>query len=112
MGSGKLSEKRNGRGQLIENDVASADIIRLRTGASPVSDTDCLAIEEPLEIRVRGAAVAVTMRTPGDDEELAAGFLVTEGILKTRADLIEIAPCRAEGATAGNIVNAFLASHV
>ena len=43
-------------------------------------ETDRLAVEEPLEIRVNGEAVAVTMRTPGDDEELALGFCLTEGL--------------------------------
>src|SRR3954469_6572520 len=42
---------------------------------------DRVAVEEPLEIRVRGAALAVTMRTPGHDEELAVGFLHGEGLL-------------------------------
>ena len=42
---------------------------------------DRVAVEEPLEIRVRGRALAVTMRTPGHDEELAVGFLHGEGLL-------------------------------
>src|SRR6201992_3984547 len=42
---------------------------------------DVVALEEPLEIRVDGAALAVTMRTPGDDEELALGFLFGEGLI-------------------------------
>ena len=46
---------------------------------------DELAHEEPLEIRVRGRAVSVTMRTPGHDDELAAGFLATEGMNQVRA---------------------------
>src|SRR5688572_24105785 len=81
---------------------------------APRSNSDSLAVEEPLEIRVRGQAVAVTMRTPGHDEELAAGFLLTEGILKRRANVIEIAHCRSdpEAALSGNILNVFLAPDV
>jgi FdhD protein len=47
--------------------------------------TDLVAVEEPLEIRVDGQALAVTMRTPGQDEELALGFLVGEGLLDSAA---------------------------
>src|SRR3989442_2288182 len=53
------------------------DVLRL-PGAR--HERDSVAVEEPLEIRVNGSAVAVTMRTPGHDEELALGFLVSEGI--------------------------------
>lgn len=76
-----------------------------------VAAEDEVACEEPLEIRVRGQAVAVTMRTPGHDEELAAGFLLTEGILKSRADVVEIAHCQMEQQK-GNILNVFLAPNV
>ena len=48
---------------------------------------DALALEEPLEVRVDTRPVSVTMRTPGHDEELAAGFLITEGILRSGADI-------------------------
>ncbi len=51
---------------------------------------DFLAAEVPLEIRVEDGSVAVVMRTPGDDHELAAGFLVTEGLVRRRADIAEI----------------------
>jgi len=51
---------------------------------------DRVAVEEPLEIRLDGHPVAVVMRTPGADEELAAGFLVTEGIISTLAELRKI----------------------
>ena len=44
-------------------------------------ESDIVAVEEPLEIRVRGEPIAVTMRTPGHDEELAAGFLYGEGLI-------------------------------
>ena len=89
-----------------------SEVTRLSTNVASHSNSDSLAVEEPLEIRVRGQAVAVTMRTPGHDEELAAGFLLTEGILKHRADVIEIAHCRSapEAALSGNILNVFLAS--
>jgi FdhD protein len=53
------------------------DALRLPEG---VSETDVVAVEEPLEIRIGGEPVAVTMRTPGHDEELALGFCVTEGL--------------------------------
>jgi FdhD protein len=53
------------------------DTLRLPEGAS---EADLVAVEEPLEIRIGGAPVAVTMRTPGHDEELALGFCVTEGL--------------------------------
>ncbi|HEY3952657.1 MAG TPA: formate dehydrogenase accessory sulfurtransferase FdhD [Streptosporangiaceae bacterium] len=54
---------------------------------------DMLAAEEPLEIRVNGRAVAVTMRTPGDDIDLAAGFLATEGLIGSAADIAGIRIC-------------------
>src|SRR3954466_11121518 len=68
---------------------------------------DALAVEEPLEIRVRNRAVSVTMRTPGHDAELAAGFLLTEGMIASRSDLIGVEPCA--HAREGNVVNVVLA---
>lgn len=62
--------------------------ISLGTGASRRADT--LAVEEPLEIRVGGVPLAVTMRTPGSDVELAAGFLVAEGVI-ARGDQVRSA---------------------
>jgi FdhD protein len=54
---------------------------------------DTLAVEEPLEIRVDGSALAVTMRTPGADFELAQGFLLTEGIVRARDQIVGIRYC-------------------
>lgn len=54
---------------------------------------DLLAVEEPLEIRVDGEPLTVTMRTPGDDIDLAAGFLYTEGLLASLGDVHEIRMC-------------------
>ncbi len=61
---------------------------------------DFLAAEEPLGIRVNGAALTMTMRTPGDDVELAAGFLVGEAVIRTPADLAEIRLC--DGTSCGH----------
>ena len=61
---------------------------------------DLLAAEEPLGIRVNGAALTMTMRTPGDDIELAAGFLVGEAIVATRADVAEVKLC--DGTSCGH----------
>ena len=54
---------------------------------------DLLATEEPLEIRVNDRPLAVTMRTPGDDIDLAAGFLATEGLVRSAADITAIRIC-------------------
>ena len=58
-----------------------------------VERPDTLAVEEPLEIRVAGRAVSVTMRTPGLDLDLALGFLLTEGVVATPDDVVEAIAC-------------------
>jgi FdhD protein len=55
-------------------------------------ERDELAVEEPLEIRVDGEPLAVTMRTPGEDEELAVGFLAGEGLIAGPDDVVEAGP--------------------
>ena len=64
--------------------ATSVQILRLPEGSS---EQDVVAVEEPLEIRVGGEPLAVTMRTPGNDEELALGFCLSEGIPATSAAL-------------------------
>jgi FdhD protein len=65
-----------------DGSFVSLPIFRLNSeGGAPVNDA--VAVEEPLEILVGGRNLAITMRTPGHDAELAAGFLFTEGLLKT-----------------------------
>lgn len=69
--------------------------------------TDEVAVEEPLEIRVDGRQVAVLMRTPGHDTELAAGFLWSEGVLRSHRDLLDIGHCveaDADGSASPNAV--------
>ena len=70
---------------------------------------DQVVVEEPLQIIVDGHPVAVTMRTPGHDAELALGFLLTEGVIKSAKDLFDITSCVAPaGAGRGNAVDAAL----
>ncbi|HVS85072.1 MAG TPA: formate dehydrogenase accessory sulfurtransferase FdhD [Gaiellaceae bacterium] len=64
--------------------TAAVDVVRLPEGAA---ERDGVAVEEPLEIRIGGRPVAVTMRTPGHDEELALGFCLSEGLRPARARL-------------------------
>jgi FdhD protein len=64
--------------------AAAVEVVRLPAGRS---ERDHVAVEEPLEIRIGGRPVAVTMRTPGHDEELALGFCISEGLRPTAARL-------------------------
>jgi FdhD protein len=68
------------------------------------SQQDSLAAEEPLEIRVDGTPLTVTMRTPGNDLELAAGFLLTEGIIESRDQLGTIRAVAPDAAAKSNVV--------
>ncbi|MCV7379557.1 sufurtransferase FdhD [Mycobacterium alsense] len=88
------------------------------TAERAVTRPETLAVEEPLEIRVNGAPVTVTMRTPGSDFELAQGFLLTEGVISGRDDLATIRYCggRAQGVGDGantyNVLDVTLAPGV
>jgi FdhD protein len=87
--------------------------IDLASGAHRVEDV--LAAEEPLEIRVGGRPLAVTMRTPGHDVELATGFLVSEGVVTTADDVQTARYCAGatdEGVNTYNVLDVRLAHGV
>jgi FdhD protein len=82
----------------------------LRVGRREPGDTpDVAATEEPLEIRLHGSPFAVIMRTPGSDRELAAGFLLSEGLVRSAADIGAVEHCRhPHHPELHNIVDVFL----
>ncbi|MFI0259281.1 formate dehydrogenase accessory sulfurtransferase FdhD [Streptomyces sp. NPDC017056] len=89
-------------------------VIRIRDGAVSARP-DTLVGEEPLEIRLGGKPLAVTMRTPGDDFALAAGFLVSEGVLGGAEELANIVYCAGateDGSNTYNVVDVQLAPGV
>lgn len=89
-------------------------VVRLRSGHR-VERPDTLVVEEPMELRVDGAALAVTMRTPGHDVELAHGFLLTEGVIASGADIAAARYCDGvddEGANTYNVLDVTLAEGV
>jgi FdhD protein len=80
----------------MRRSVIPMPVVTVRNGAS-LCQQDGLVAEEPMEIRVCGpgqepASLAVTMRTPGHDEELATGFLYTEGLIQSQHDILAIQP--------------------
>jgi FdhD protein len=85
------------------------------TADSATSRAETLAVEEPMEIRINGAAITVTMRTPGSDVELAQGFLLTEGVIGRRDDIATVQYCRGatdDGANSYNVLDVTLAPNV
>ncbi|MCM3883268.1 formate dehydrogenase accessory sulfurtransferase FdhD [Frankia sp. R82] len=68
-------------------------VTRVRAGVATAVRPDTVVGEEPLEIRVGGRSLAVTMRTPGDDMDLALGFLLGEGLIATGADVAAMRYC-------------------
>jgi FdhD protein len=95
--------------------TARRKITRLTIGQQPIRREDVLAAEEPLEMRVNGRSLAVTMRTPGHDVDLAAGFLVSEGIISAGEHLAAARYCAgatAEGVNTYNVLDLSLAPGV
>ncbi|NUS13400.1 MAG: formate dehydrogenase accessory sulfurtransferase FdhD [Streptomyces sp.] len=89
-------------------------VLRIR-GAAAAHRADTLVAEEPLEIRLNGRPLAITMRTPGDDFALATGFLVSEGVLAAADEVANVVYCAgatADGANTYNVVDVTLAPGV
>ncbi|QGN57009.1 formate dehydrogenase accessory sulfurtransferase FdhD [Nostocoides sp. HKS02] len=91
--------------------------VEITAGGEPrtTSRPDTLAVEEPLEIRVSGVSVTVTMRTPGDDFDLTVGNLLTEGVLRHATDVQQLMHCLDEdesGSPTYNVVDVTLAPGV
>jgi FdhD protein len=85
------------------------------TAEHVVARPETLVVEEPLEIRVNGTPITVTMRTPGSDIELAQGFLLTEGVITGREDVLTVRYCRGaseNGVNTYNVLDVTLADNV
>ena len=103
----------------IPNEASQRRVAVTRVGGDRPQREDFVAVEEPLEIRLgqlenghmKHQAVSITMRTPGHDFELAAGFLHTEGILTSRDQVAEIKYC-GRGAALTNTIRVDLAAGV
>jgi FdhD protein len=89
------------------------DVHRVKDGRV-LRSTDTVVVEEPLEIRIGKVSVVVTMRTPGQDAELAAGFLFSEGVIASHADIDELVHCDEPGEpeSRGNVIVATFAPTV
>ncbi|MGU3411210.1 formate dehydrogenase accessory sulfurtransferase FdhD [Microbacterium sp. M1A1_1b] len=95
--------------------TARKRVTRVTVGTSRAVRDDVLAVEEPLEIRVGGSALAITMRTPGHDFDLAAGFLVSEGVIAQGDDFAAARYCAGatdEGLNTYNVLDVTLAAGV
>lgn len=95
--------------------VVRPKITRVTVGRGRRPAIDSVAAEEPLEIRVSGRRLAVTMRTPGDDFALALGFLLSEGIITSGDDVVTVRYCTGgphQNENTYNIVDVTLAAHV
>jgi FdhD protein len=96
--------------------TARRPVLRVDVGTGATTTRpDTLAAEEPLEIRVNGKPLAVTMRTPGDDLDLAHGFLLTEGVIRADADVAIARYCDSlddEGRNTYNVLDIDLARDV
>jgi len=89
--------------------------VRRITAEGETSRPDSLAVEEPMELRVGGRPLAVTMRTPGNDIDLVHGFLLTEGVISSREDISVVRYCDGvdeQGRNTYNVLDVALAAGV
>jgi len=89
--------------------------VRRITAEGETSRPDSLAVEEPMELRVGGRPLAVTMRTPGNDIDLVHGFLLTEGVIGSREDISVVRYCDGvdeQGRNTYNVLDVALAAGV
>src|SRR5687767_7844401 len=90
---------------MTDKGVVRRSVVRVRGGERAAADHDQVVVEEPLEIRVDGDALAVTMRTPGEDAVLALGFLFAEGVIASVDDVGQVAHCGRPGEDGyGNVI--------
>jgi FdhD protein len=93
-------------GHRFPSAILGVESWRCEHGEALAARADELSVEEPLEIRVTGETLAVTMRTPGHDRELAAGFLLAERLVRSRAELGGIVHCGRLGHEGyGNVID-------
>ncbi|MFL1426808.1 MULTISPECIES: formate dehydrogenase accessory sulfurtransferase FdhD [unclassified Nocardiopsis] len=94
--------------------TAREKVLRIREGVES-ERVDTLVVEEPLEIRLDGSPLSITMRTPGSDFDLAAGFLVSEGVVSEASQLTAIRYCAGateDGSNTFNVLDVSLAPGV
>lgn len=83
-------------------------IVRYHVQGNPATLDDEIAVEEPLEIRIQGKALLVTMRTPGHDKSLAAGHLWSEGVISKPDHILDMEHCQQGSQLKENVLNVFL----
>ena len=86
--------------------IAQRKVVRFKSGVAEAEADDLVAVEEPLEIRAADEVLAITMRTPGNDRELAVGFLFAEGVIGSSDDIGAVFHCGRVGTPEhGNAIN-------
>src|SRR2546423_2793100 len=107
----QTKQARIGRQTMKSVGIESDKIIRRRADGELEYQPDDLTIEEPLEIRIARRTLAITMRTPGHDEELAAGFLLSEALIRSGDNIVRISRPR-NAQNRDNIVSVTLSTGV